>query len=255
VLGAHASVWATVHARRREAATAALRRVAKGLTIMKSTIIRACLAIAALTAAPFAAQAADMPSREPIYSAPSYFSWTGFYVGLNGGYGWGKSNWSGGGGTFEVSPNGWLGGGTLGYNLQTGAWVWGIEGDIDYVNLKGTADAAFCPTCTFKDTWLGTLRGRVGYSFDRLLPYLTGGLAYGNMNMETGVGSVSRTKAGWTAGAGLEYAFAGYWSTKLEYLYVDLGSATCGMASCGFATDETVNFKASMVRLGLNYRF
>jgi len=204
--------------------------------------------------------AADLP--RPDYKAPNYspvfvapFSWSGFYVGLNGGYGWGQSKWSGSGGDFEVSPNGWLGGGTVGYNLQTGAWVWGIEGDIDYMNLKGTADAAFCPGCTFKDTWLATIRGRVGYSFDRWLPYLTGGLAYGNMYMDTGFGSVSRTKAGWTAGGGVEYAFAGAWSTKLEYLYVDLGSATCGMATCGFPADETVDFKASVVRLGLNYRF
>ncbi len=122
----------------------------------------------------------------------------------------------------------------LGYNFQTGLFVWGIEGDIDYMNLKGTADAAICASCTFKDTWLGTLRGRIGYSFDRWLPYLTGGLAYGNMYVDAGNGaSATKTKAGWTAGAGVEYAFLGGWSTKLEYLYVDLGSITCGSpAAC-----------------------
>jgi outer membrane immunogenic protein len=227
---------------------------------MKRFILTACAGlIAAAVASP--SFAADLPRpsyKSPVYS-PEYvapFSWTGFYVGLNGGYGWGQSKWSGSAGNFEVSPKGWLAGGTLGYNLQTGAWVWGIEGDIDYVNLKGTADAAFCPSCTFKDTWLGTLRGRIGYSFDRWLPYLTGGLAYGNMYLSTGNGgSVNRTKAGWTAGAGLEYAFVGAWSAKIEYLYVDLGSATCGSAACVLPSDETVNFKASLVRLGVNYRF
>ncbi len=152
---------------------------------MMTKTIRTGIAVAALLSAPIAAQAADLPA--PTYKAPAYvapvpiFSWTGFYVGLNGGYGWGKSNWSGSGGNFEVTPKGWLGGGTLGYNIQTGGWVWGIEGDIDYMNLKGTADAAFCPSCTFKDTWLGTIRGRIGYSYDRWLPYLTAGGAYGNM--------------------------------------------------------------------------
>ena len=113
-----------------------------------------------------------------------------------------------------------------------------------------------CAGCTFKETWLGTLRGRVGYSFDRWLPYLTGGLAYGNMYIQgPSGGSENKTKAGWTLGAGVEYAFLGAWSTKLEYLYVNLGSATCGMATCGLATNEEVKFSASVVRVGLNYRF
>ena len=74
--------------------------------------------------------------KAPIYVAP--FSWTGFYVGINGGYGWGKSNQTGNGPDFSISPKGWLAGGTLGYNLQTGAWVWGLETDLDWSNSKGT---------------------------------------------------------------------------------------------------------------------
>ena len=217
------------------------------------------MVVAALLIAPIAGQAADMPRPkyqppEPVvYVAP--FSWTGFYLGLNGGYGWGTSDWTGAGGNFQVSPQGWLGGGTVGYNFQTGAWVWGIEGDIDYMDLNGTAPTAVCATCTFKDTWLGTIRGRIGYSTDRLLAYLTAGWAYGNVYMAANGGSASGTKQGWTAGAGLEYAFSRNWSTKIEYLYVDLGSATCAQAACGFDADKTVDFTANLVRVGLNYRF
>ena len=204
------------------------------------------------------ALATDLP--RPSYKAPMYvapeFNWTGFYVGLNGGYGWGSSQWSGPA-TFSTSPNGWLAGGTIGYNYQTGGnFVFGIEGDIDYMNLKGTNSSAVCSGCYFKDTWLSTVRGRLGYAYGRWMPYLTGGLAYGDVYMAgPSGGSQDKTKAGWTLGGGAEYTFAGAWSAKLEYLYVDLGNATCGMASCGLASDESVNFKANIVRAGLNYRF
>jgi outer membrane immunogenic protein len=216
------------------------------------------LALATLFVSSFGVHAADM--GRPIYKEPPpeyivpIFNWTGFYVGLNGGYGWASSQWSGPA-NFEVSPNGWMVGGTAGYNLQAGSVVFGVEGDIDYMDLNGTADSAVCTGCLTKDTWLATLRGRVGYAFDRWLPYITGGGAWGNVYLSTPVGSVENTKGGWTAGAGIEYAFAEQWSAKLEYLYVDLGSATCGVASCGLATDEAVSFKANLIRAGLNFRF
>ena len=224
---------------------------------MKMQSIRICFAIAAMLITPIAAQAADLP--RPQYKAPAYvepaFNWTGFYVGFNAGYGWGKSNWTGAAGDFTVAPKGWMAGGTLGYNYQWNAVVLGIEGDIDYMALKGTADAAICPGCTFKDTWLGTLRGRVGYSFDRWLPYVTGGLAYGNAYVSSPTGSATGTKQGWTAGLGVEYAFTGPWSAKFEYLYVDLNSVTCAQAACGFATDVQVKPTMNLVRMGVNYRF
>ena len=223
---------------------------------MNSKLILTGMAAAVLLAAPLGAKAADLP--QPNYKAPAYvaplFTWTGFYVGLNGGYMWGKSKWTGGAGEFEVSPKGWLAGATLGYNLQTGVWVWGIEGDVDYANLKGTGDT-ICAGCEIKTTWFGTLRGRVGYSFDRWLPYLTGGGAFGNLQASTPGGSASRTKFGWTAGAGIEYAFLGNWSAKVEYLYADLGSSSCDSATCIIPADATVDFKANIARLGVNYRF
>ena len=215
-----------------------------------------CLAAAALLAGSLAAQAADMGQpmyKAPAYVGPVYSNWTGFYVGVNGGYGWGDSSWSGTAGTFSASPNGWLVGGTIGYNLQTGTWVWGLEGDIDWVDLNGTA-TGICASCQIKDTWLGTGRLRLGYAgWNNWLPYITGGAAGGGLKASSPLGDASKTQWGWTAGGGLEWAFVANWSAKVEYLYVDLGDIGCGLA-CG-AVDESVNFKSSIVRAGLNYRF
>jgi outer membrane immunogenic protein len=208
--------------------------------------------------------AADLPRpaypyKAPVYVAPA-FSWSGFYVGLNGGYGWGTSKWSNVG-SDEFGVKGWVGGGTIGYNMQTGIWVWGLEGDLDYSTIKGS-DAGgfggvcgpFAGGCETRNRWLATARGRVGYAWDRWLPYLTGGAAFGDIRVTPdGGGTETKTKIGWTAGAGIEYAFLGAWSAKLEYLYVDLGKASCSAANCGIDTDVT--FKTNLVRVGVNYRF
>ena len=224
---------------------------------MKRFTLTACagLLVAAMASPSFAA---DMPRpssyKAPVYVAP--FSWTGFYVGINGGYGWGKSSWTSAGvttGDFDVK--GALAGGTIGYNLQTGVWVWGLEGDIDASWIKGTTTVnCGVPGCETRNRWLATARGRIGYAWDRFLPYITGGAAFGDIKMTPGGGaSETKTKVGWTLGAGLEYAFMGAWSAKLEYLYVDLGKATCGAATCGLDTE--VKFKTNIVRAGVNYRF
>jgi outer membrane immunogenic protein len=201
--------------------------------------------------------AADMPRpayKNPVYVAP--FSWTGFYVGINGGYGFGKSTWTNlAGTTGDFNVKGALAGGTVGYNMQTGVWVWGLEADWDYSWMKGT-ETTLCGGlgCTTRLTWLATGRGRIGYAWDRFLPYITGGAAFGNIKMTTPIDiSETKTKLGWTLGAGVEYAFLGAWSAKLEYLYVDLGKTTCGAATCGVDTD--VKFRANIVRAGVNYRF
>jgi len=216
-----------------------------------------CFALVAILVAPLTATAADLgrPAyKTPIQPIEPVFSWTGFYVGVNTGYLWGKSHWSGTAGNFDVDPKGWMLGGTLGYNYQTGSWVWGIEGDIDYVNAKATNAGLICNGCKFKDTWLGTVRGRIGYSFGHWLPYFTGGGAFGNEYIADTTGaSGTKTQAGWTVGGGVEYAFLNNWSAKLEYLYVDLGSTTCGTSACG--SHETVDFTSNIVRAGINYRF
>ncbi len=230
---------------------------------MKRFTLTACVGlIAAAVASP--SFAADLPPptyQTPSYKAPAYspeyyvapFSWTGFYLGINGGYGFGSSNWTnvtGTSGDFDVS--GGLAGGTLGYNLQTGVWVWGIEADAAYSWIKGSGCGANCET---RNDWLGTARGRIGYAWDHWMPYLTAGAAFGDVKMTpfSGGGSETKTKIGWTAGVGVEYAFLGAWSAKIEYLYVDLGTATVSAATAGL--DNDVKFSTSIVRGGVNYRF
>lgn len=225
---------------------------------MQRFTLSACAGLLALAMAG-PSLAADLPRpayKAPFYSAP--FSWSGFYVGLNGGYGWGNSSWDSPtlGNTGNFKTTGYLIGATLGYNLQTGNWVWGIETDWDYSTIKGS-DTANCgvPGCETRNTWLGTGRGRIGYAWDRWLPYFTGGVAFGNIKMTTpALTTESKTKLGWTLGAGVEYAFMGSWSAKLEYLFVDLGKAACSAATCG-AADVDVKFNTNIIRAGLNYRF
>jgi outer membrane immunogenic protein len=225
---------------------------------MTFKLIKASVAALALLAIPFAAQAADVPIKAPYYKGPhnvvSYYNWTGFYAGINAGYGWGTSDWSNP--PAAIKPKGFLAGGTVGYNWQSGAIVYGLEGDWDWQNVKDSVACGGVFTCETKSSWLATFRGRVGYAFDRWLPYVTGGGAYGNVKATTSlagvdVTSVSKNQLGWTIGAGLEYAFMGNWSAKLEYLYVDLGTFDAGIAP----VVNNVSFKENIVRAGLNYKF
>jgi len=216
--------------------------------------------IAGVSALAFAgaAAAADLPPRypaPPINKAPIFnpvYNWTGFYLGINGGGGWGHSTWDSTGG-FDLS--GGLVGGTAGYNWQTGAWVFGLEGDVDWTNIKGNTTVA-CPLgCQTSNSWISTVRGRVGYAFDRFLPYITGGLALGNIRTgQPGFTGNTESNAGWTVGAGLEFAVMGNWTAKAEYLYVDLGTNHCGIA-CGNAVVDDASFTTHILRGGLNYRF
>jgi outer membrane immunogenic protein len=229
---------------------------------MTFKLIKASVAALALLTVPFAAQAADVPIKAPYYKGPphsvvSYYNWTGFYAGVNAGYGWGSSDWSAL--ATSIKPKGFLAGGTLGYNWQSGAIVYGIEGDFDWSDVKGSVACAGVLTCETSSSWLATFRGRVGYAFDRWLPYVTGGGAYGNVKATLSaagvdLASASSSQLGWTLGAGLEYAFMGNWSAKLEYLYVDLGKTTCD-ATCSGATPIDVKFNTNVVRAGVNYKF
>jgi outer membrane immunogenic protein len=217
-------------------------------------IVAAAIGLLALAAA-MPASAADLPRS--MYKAPAYvpaaYNWTGFYLGINAGGGFGTSDWNGFG--ISNSPSGGMIGGTAGYNWQGpgNPWVFGLEGDIDWTNIN---DNTICGglICQTKNSWFGTVRGRAGYSFDRFLPYFTGGVAFGDIQANRApFAGVSDTNAGWTLGGGIEGVIAGPWTAKIEYLYADLGKTTCAVAACGVATnaDLTVN----VVRGGINYRF
>lgn len=221
---------------------------------MKRVIV-ACIAVAAMGGT---AAAADLPPAPavPYYKAPVYvptYNWSGFYIGINGGGGWGRSDWST---TGSFGTSGGLVGGTVGYNYQINQAVLGVEGDIDWADINGTTSAAGCPTtsCSTGDNWLSTIRGRIGYAGDRFMPYFTGGAAFGDIKASgPGLTGDDSTNAGWTLGGGIEFAIAGHWTAKAEYLYVDLGHESCGL-SCGAAT-QNVSWRANIGRVGVNYRF
>ena len=206
----------------------------------------ACAAVLAAAGA-LPATAADMPVPYKAAPAAAPFNWTGFYIGLNAGYAWGKSDWTG---LADFNATGAMVGGTFGYNLQMSQFVIGFEGDFDASWLKGM-DSSGC--CEIKNDWFGTARGRLGYAMDRWMPYLTGGAAFADVKLNTALGSGSDSRLGWTVGGGVEYAFMGAWSAKLEYLYANLGTPSCGVALCAVATDVT--FKTNIVRGGVNYHF
>lgn len=213
-------------------------------------ILFATAGLAALAVGMTAASAADLPRRSqqmPVKAVPyvsPVYNWTGAYVGINGGGAFGGRT------GFGARATGALVGGTLGYNWQSGQAVFGLETDLDWTNIKGTGNSVLGFPVETKNDYLGTVRGRLGYAADRALFYVTGGLAYGNVKSNTVFGSASETKAGWTLGGGLEYAIAGPWTAKVEYLYVDLGrGATLPI------TGESSRFSTNVVRAGLNYRF
>ena len=232
-----------------------------------------------------------MAVKAPPQLPVSVFSWTGFYVGGNAGYGWGRANdemtlgglWPIDGtgdnlsvgplGNDRLRPNGFTGGFEAGYNYQAGPWVWGIEADWEYFRLKNIFSAtvtaasgdSYAFASSFESNWLVTVRPRIGYAFDRFLVYATGGLAIADQTFSQNItqlnvvfaetGSVSKTTAGWTVGAGIEYAIANHWSVKAEYLHVDPGSVSFSSASFGYSAMHSANLKADIVRGGLNYEF
>ena len=184
----------------------------------------------------------------------------------------------------RADVNGFIGGGQLGYNWQQGAWVFGLEGDIQFSNERKSGDVctvAGCPvgstvfTRDYKLDWFGTARGRVGFlPAERILLYATGGLAYGNFSgssstLPMNIGTWSTLNAGWTVGAGVEAALGANWSVKFEYLYMDLGDVGGSSATnvvtattVGRATTTTTlayvfntRFTDNIVRVGLNYKF
>jgi outer membrane immunogenic protein len=249
---------------------------------MKRIVMAGAVALAAGSQA-FAADLPPMaapPPRAPAIYVPAVaaYNWSGFYIGVNGGYGIGKSDWvdpnnfSGLGSTGNFTASGFVVGPTVGANFQTDAFVFGIEGDYDASWIDGKSTSLYCGSlgfgaaaqCDTKNTWLATIRGRIGYALDRVLFYGTAGGAFGNISAGANSGFQRSSEAGWTAGAGVEAAFTDNWTARAEYLYVDLANGTCNQANpCGVdvigaavvPASQTVKFNTSLIRLGVDYKF
>jgi outer membrane immunogenic protein len=226
------------------------------------------------------------------YRPAWYPVWTGFYGGVNGGYGSGgtgdltSSCTSTFGGTCanpddpRFNTNGGFGGGQIGYNWQGVVFgphvVLGIEADLQGSAINGKAsssladdDGPIVSNTKSNLDWFGTLRGRLGYAFDRTLIYATGGFAFGGVRDKLSVGEPvegtlaavknNQTATGYVFGGGVEYLFNRSWSVKVEYQYVNLGSTKLAVSAVDpddvIATSVKVDHTYDTVRLGVNYKF
>ena len=251
-----------------------------------------------------AALAADLPSRAPppVYVPPApIFTWTGIYVGGQIGYGWlnGNNNFTGFDpvtGAFVAtnvggSANGVIGGANVGYNYQINQFVIGLEGTVDGTSISNTAVANvpllggnFGVTANSSIPIEGSIRGRLGYAWDRVLIYATGGVAFGAFRTDfngfgmgaggvpiTGSTNVSDTRVGWTVGGGIQYAVTNNWSVRAEYRYTDFGSINealfPGLGGIGVAGPAGAivrgaslsggdhHIQQNLVQVGFDYKF
>jgi outer membrane immunogenic protein len=246
-------------------------------------LLAAATLLLAISGTSLAADYLARPSRRPAVQLPPdtsvYMGWSGFYLGLNGGGGLGngRSDFSIAGAPAFASINnslsGAVGGGQAGFNWQAGVTVIGIEADFQASGLQGglaaPCAAGLCViplTASYhqKVPWFGSVRGRLGVSSSGWLMFATVGFAYARLETDAvataGAASVAftlhETRHGWTAGGGIEVAFAPGWSAKLEYLYLDLGSESTGMVFAGLPTIvDDAHLTMNVVRAGVNYRF
>jgi outer membrane immunogenic protein len=245
-----------------------------------SRLLMGCVAAATLSVS---ANAADLavkarPALDPVWS------WTGFYIGGHVGAGWGTTETTltsfpgGPPGAFDFpiaqnSRSGFLGGGQVGYNYQSGWAVFGVQGDIAGMDVKGTTPCITEIACTSKSDWLATVSGRVGGVVgDRTLVYIKGGGAWLHTNQSAtapagidGIGgmtqltSASSTSVGWLLGMGTEYAFSRNWTGFLEYDYMDFQAKNValplGALEPGAVVNASVVNKLSIAKAGVNYKF
>jgi outer membrane immunogenic protein len=227
------------------------------------------LGLAAGAAVAFVATGADADGRRSIKDAPyeQPFSWTGFYIGVHAGGGWSDVTWEDQGGLgvspIEHSPSGFVGGGQVGYNLQTGPWVVGIE--VTYTG-SDVSESARSPSgsgaiYTSDVDWMATVVGRLGYAWDRWLTYAKAGYATGEVTV-SGVNagnrfSFSENRDGWTVGVGVEYMISRNVSFGLEYNHLDFGTERHSGTSTGpvvpIALD--VDTRVDTVTGRLNWKF
>ncbi len=221
---------------------------------MFNKVLLATSAAVLISGSAMAADAIVYNEPAPV-AAVNTFSWEGAYVGANAGYGFGKMK------AYEesIKPRGFVGGVQAGYNWQFDQVVAGIELDFQGSAMKKTVDfynnaGAYVGSTTGKVQWFGTVRGRLGADIaERTMLYGTAGLAYGKVKLSGTDGvdeiSASKTRAGWTVGAGIEHAFTDNVTLKTEYLYTDLGKARL------FDAAEKVKTNFHTVRVGVNYKF
>lgn len=258
------------------------------------------IAAAALSVATLA-HAADIPGRRsapvpaPSYvAAPPMFTWTGFYVGVNAGYGFSGKNKASYNGdaaylaqganaprSYNLKHNGFFGGGTVGYNYQSGSFVGGVEADLNASGASSKSSTVIAPNATgiAKSSLgaFGTLRGRVGFlATDRWLVYGTAGMMIGQTKLSNSLagtaapmtagatwsGTGDKTKVGLVAGVGTEYALTNNVTAKLEYLYYDLGKSSLTAAPTNVAATATgirpalsQSNNGNLLRTGLNFKF
>lgn len=258
--------------------------------MMRVSIIAVLTGLLAVWAGAAAAADMTLPMKPPPAIA-SGVDWTGWYAGANLGVVRGDEAiaWTGsppvpGGFTAagaadvnasspgHVSTTGFTGGGQVGFNRQLQSFVMGVEADLDYTDVSGTRNVVSIAfhnpyVQSVQSHWLGTIRGRFGVPYRGWLFYATAGLAVAHESFTdnffgtAGAGpinsSVSATRAGWAAGAGIEWALADAWSIKAEYLHVDLGTLTdVGASAINLATiTHAHGLTEDIARVGFNYRF
>lgn len=208
------------------------------------------------------AMAADLIVEEDVaeVAMAAAYDWNGGYVGAFGGYGWGDTTWDGIGlGQVPFDLTGWIAGVDVGANFQTGSFVLGVEGDVAWTNMGGSAG---CPPglfeCSTDINWLATLRARAGFAADAVLVYATAGVAAADVTSDsppfTPDLAFDSTYFGWTAGAGVEVGVSEQVSLKAEYLYTDLGSQTDTDDILDIG-DVEVPIAFHSVRVGANFHF
>ena len=228
------------------------------------TLLPAALASVAMAVSAEAADLGPNGARSswgppPAAYYPAAFRWSGFYLGLQAGYGWGSTDatssflFPGTQQSFSYDLTGAVGGVHAGFNWQANSFVIGLETDIEASGIEGSGVGALGLGHATSIDWLGSLRGRLGYAAGNTLFYVTGGLAYGDVSVATPFIAASEWRTGWTAGAGIEHAFRPNITARLEYRYTDLGSVSYanGFAGVGESSDVT----HSAVRAGLSFRF
>ena len=193
-------------------------------------------------------------------------NWSGLYVGAHAGLVTGSTEGALVGGgipvplSAEYDLDGALIGGHLGYNLQTGSWVWGIEGTFSGGNTDGTAACVIFLTCARELNWMATVEGRLGYAVGNTLVYARGGVAWGELDTEIGIFGVnfltaSETNTGWTAGFGLEHMIGNALIARIEYAHTDFGDEQHNLAGAIGPIPVDVEAEIDTLRLGVSYKF